>query len=163
MCYCFLLGAWCLFRAGKQGFLQVHTAWMSSSSVGKAELELLLSWLPENCQDTWRCLELLCVSLSLLIDTSCEHGTGPRLNSSWCLAMDLQFNPGKILNLEAGIIMSWKANAMLDYVCVPGSKLLKNRNTGQRERNMREYMTWWVLGNISFCASWCIAPYKAAF
>lgn len=55
--------------------------------------------------------------------------------------MDLEFCSGKILNLEAVIIMSWRANAMVDYVHVPGSKLLKNRNRGQMERNMREYMT----------------------
>lgn len=55
--------------------------------------------------------------------------------------MDLQFHPGKILNPEAVIIMSWKANAVLDYVHVPGPKLLKNRSTDQREKNAREYMT----------------------
>lgn len=89
-------------------------------------------------------MEVLRAALCLCLpanDTSCEHGTGLHLNSSCCLAVDLQFHPGKILYFEAVIIMSWKTNAMLDYVRVPGSKLLKNRNTGQRERNMREYMT----------------------
>lgn len=77
--------------------------------------------------------------------------------------MDLQFHPGKILNPEAVIIMSWKAHATLDYVHVPGSKLLKNRSTDQRERNAREYMTWRVLGDILLCISWFVASYKAVF